>query len=40
MKEYLKDKGVVFDEIKSSESGLTAAEAATRLEKKRQKQVS
>lgn len=33
MKEYLKDKGVVFDEIKSSESGLTAAEAATRLEK-------
>lgn len=33
MKEYLKDKGVVFDEIKSSESGLTAAEAASRLEK-------
>lgn len=33
MKEYLKDKSAVFDEIKSSESGLTAAEAATRLEK-------
>lgn len=33
MKEYLKDKGVVFDEIKSSESGLAAAEAASRLEK-------
>ncbi len=33
MKEYLKDKSVVFDEIKSAESGLTAAEAASRLEK-------
>lgn len=33
MKEYLKDKSAVFDEIKSSESGLTAAEAASRLEK-------
>lgn len=33
MKEYLKDKSVVFDEIKSAESGLSAAEAASRLEK-------
>lgn len=33
MKEYLKDKSAVFDEIKSSESGLTAAEAVSRLEK-------
>lgn len=33
MKEYLKSTGEVFDEIKSGESGLTAAEAASRLEK-------
>ncbi len=33
MKEYLKDKSVVFEEIKSTEGGLTAAEAACRLEK-------
>lgn len=33
MKEYLKDKSVVFEEIKSTEGGLTAAEAASRLEK-------
>lgn len=38
MKEYLKDKSVVFEEIKSTEGGLTAAEAASRLEKKRKKQ--
>lgn len=33
MKEYLKSTGEVLDEIKSGESGLTAAEAANRLEK-------
>ena len=33
MKEYLKDKSVVFDEIKSAENGLTVSEAASRLEK-------
>lgn len=33
MKEYLKETGVVLDEVKSSESGLTAAEAESRLEK-------
>ncbi len=33
MKEYLKDTSAVFDEIKSGESGLTTAEANSRLEK-------
>lgn len=33
MKEYLKKVSQVFDDVKSSESGLTAAEAQARLEK-------
>ena len=33
MKEYLKEKEAVFDEIKSSEKGLTTAQATERLEK-------
>lgn len=33
MKEYLKSTDEVFDEIKSGENGLTASEAAARLEK-------
>ena len=35
MKHYLHDANEVFAEVKSSEQGLTSAEAAKRLEKKR-----